>query len=190
MPHLLSGRAARVAGGFAVVAAVMVPVSLAQADTAPVGVAVTGAPAVTLASPTFSDFGAVVLNGAAQDTTSTVGDWVVNDATGTAAGWSINVAADAPHNAGATVTMAGAAMVLDAPVATATDITNTAAAPVVAGGDLLGGGGVNAADAADGTGQGQWNLAQPANSLTLTVPANALADSYTSTITTTVNPAV
>ncbi|MDX6730038.1 MAG: hypothetical protein QOK49_4843, partial [Baekduia sp.] len=145
MSQFPSRRLARLAGGL-VVAAALAPASLAQADTAPVTVAVTGAPAVTLSSPSFGNFAAVVLNGSAQTTTATVGNWSVNDATGTAAGWSINVEADTPHNAGSTVTMAGAAMALTAPTVAATDVSNTATAPVVAGGDLLGTGGVNAAN--------------------------------------------
>ncbi|MCW3003255.1 MAG: hypothetical protein JWQ20_2553 [Conexibacter sp.] len=189
MSQFLSGRLARLAGGL-VVAAALAPASLAQAATAPVTVAVTGAPAVTLSSPSFGNFDAVVLDGSAQNTTSTVGNWSVNDATGTDAGWSINVAADTPHNADSTVTMAGAAMVLTVPTVAATDVSNTATAPAVAGGDILGAGGVNAANAIAGRGQGEWSLTQPADSLTLTVPANARADSYTSTLTTTVNPAV
>ncbi|HEX5922721.1 MAG TPA: WxL domain-containing protein [Baekduia sp.] len=86
--------------------------------------------------------------------------------------------------------MTGAALALTAPTA-GTQGTNASTAPVVAGkANIIGGGGINAANAAAGTGAGVWNLAQGADQLTLTIPADATAASYTTTITTTLNAAV
>jgi hypothetical protein len=184
-----SGRTARAALGVSVLAA-LAPVAVAQATTQDVTVAVSGASSVVLSAPTYGNFAAVTLNGSAQDTSASVSAWNVNDATGTGAGWSVNVSADVPHNADSSKTQSGAAMTLAAPTAAAADNTNTATAPAVAGGDILSNGGVNVADAAPGSGQGAWSLAQGSADLTLTVPADTLADSYTSTITTTLNPAV
>lgn len=85
--------------------------------------------------------------------------------------------------------MTGAALALTAPTA-GTQGTNASTAPVVAGSADIIGGGINAADAAAGTGAGVWDLAQGADQLKLTIPADAKAASYTTTITTTLNAAV
>jgi hypothetical protein len=115
---------------------------------------------------------------------------VVTDATGAAPGWSANIVADLPHNGGSTVVMTGAALSLTAPTAT-TEGTNGSAAPALAGkANIIGGGGVNAANAAAGTGAGVWTLTQGAAQLGLTIPADAKAASYSTTITTTLNAAV
>ena len=173
------------------IAAAFVPAGLAHAQTDDSTVVVTGAGAVALtASPTFGNFPGVTLNGANQTVTTAVTNWVVTDATGAAPGWSANIVADLPHNGGSTIVMTGAALELLASTAS-TEGTNASTAPVVAGkANIIGGGGVNAANAAAGTGSGTWTLAQGAAHLKLTVPADAKAASYTTTVTTTLNAAV
>jgi hypothetical protein len=183
-------RAARVALGLGIAAALW-PAGIAQAATDDSTVIVTGAPAVALTTaPTFGNFPDAVLTGSNQDVTASVTNWKVTDATGAAPGWSVNVTADVPHNGGSTVNMTGAALALTMPVAT-TEGTNASTAPVVAGSapQLIGGGGVNIANAIATTGAGVWNLAQGADQLTLTIPADAKVASYTTTLTTTLNAA-
>jgi hypothetical protein len=183
-------RAVRAAVGLGMAAAV-IPAGLAQAATDASTVIVSGAGAVALTTPPeFGNFPGVTLNGANQIVTTDVTGWVVTDATGAAPGWSVNIVADAPHNGGSTVVMTGAALEVLAPSA-GTEGTNTSSAPNVAGDDnIIGGGGVTAASAAAGTGAGIWTLTQGAANLKLTVPADAKAASYTTTITTTLNAAV
>jgi hypothetical protein len=183
-------RAIRVALGLGLAAA-LVPAGLAQAATDDSTVIVTGAGAVILTlPPTFGNFPGATLTGANQDVTTSVSSWTVTDATGAAPGWSVNMVADVPHNGGSTILMTGAALALTAPVATTAGV-NLSTAPVVAGkSNIIGGGGVNAANAIATTGAGVWDLAQGADQLKLTIPADAKAASYTTTITTTLNAAV
>jgi hypothetical protein len=132
----------------------------------------------------------VTLTGTNQTVTADVTNWVVTDATGAAPGWSANIVADLPHNGGSTVVMTGATIELLVPTAS-TEGTNGSTAPVVAGkANIIGGGGVDAANAAAGTGAGTWTLIEGAAQLKLTIPADAKAASYTTTVTTTLNAAV
>jgi hypothetical protein len=178
------------AGLVALTASALAPMA-ADAATDDSSVVVTGAGAVALsAAPAFGDFPGATLTGSNQDVSASVSGWQVTDATGAAPGWSVNVSADVPHNGGSTIVMTGAALALTAPAAS-TSGTNASTAPTVAGkANIIGGGGVNAANAAAGTGAGTWNLAQGADQLKLTIPADAKAASYTTTITTTLNAAV
>jgi hypothetical protein len=191
MSKFLTPRGSRVAAGLAVLFVFAVVPTAAQAVTDDATVVVTGAGAVALSiAPTFGNFPGATLNGSNQDVTAAVTAWQVTDATGAAPGWSVNHVADLPHNGGSTIVMTGAALALTAPVA-ATEGTNASTAPVVAADtNIIGGGGVNAANAAAGTGAGVWDLSQGVDHLKLTIPADAKAASYTTTITTTLNAAV
>ena len=161
----------------------------AQAATDTTSVAVTGAPA-SLSAPTFGDFSGVTLNGSAQTQTASVSNWSVNDSSGTGAGWEVSMSASALQTADATpVTMSGATLTLAAPTVAATDASNASTAPTVLGGNLAGST-VKVADANSGTGLGSWDFTQAAGHLTLGVPANAKAGTYTSTITTTLSTGV
>ena len=152
---------------------------------------VTGTGAVVLTTaPTFGNFPGATLTGVNQDVLADVTNWTVTDATGAAPGWSVNTIADVPHNGGSTVVMTGAALALTAPTA-ATEGTNASTAPAVAGkANIIGGGGVTAANATATTGAGVWTLTQGAGQLKLTIPADAKAAPYATTITTTLNAAV
>ena len=161
----------------------------AHAATDTTSVAVTGG-STTLSAPAFGDFPGVTLNGSAQTRTASVGSWSVNDASGTGDGWEVSVSASALETSGGTpVTMSGATLTLTAPTVAATDSSNTATAPDVAGGDILAGT-VKVADADAGEGLGAWSFAQGASHLSLGVPADARAGTYTSTITTTLSTGV
>ena len=83
-------------------------------------------------------------------------------------------------------TMTGATLTIAAPTPARIDGTN-ATAPAVLGGDIRAAS-IKVADAAPGTGLKAWRLAQGATDLTLGIPADARAGSYTSTITTTFSP--
>lgn len=162
---------------------------VAQADTDTTSVQLNGGTAA-MTAPTFSDFSATTLNGSAQTKTTAVSNWSVNDARGNGAGWEVTVAASPLATSDATpVTMSGATLTLTAPAVAPTDNTNAATAPSVVGGDVLAGT-VKVADANSNEGLGAWSFTQDADDLSLRVPANARAGSYTSTITTTLTPGV
>jgi len=191
MPTYTNSRKLLIAAGLMALSASAAMPMAAGAATDDTTVIVTGAGAVALSvAPTFGNFPDATITGADQDVLADVSGWQVTDATGAAPGWSVNISADVPHNGGSTVVMTGAALALTAPVAS-TEGTNASDAPAVAGEpNIIGGGGVNAANAAAGSGAGVWNLAQGDDQLKLTIPADATAASFTTTITTTLNAAV
>ena len=146
-----------------------------------------GEATVTLA-PMFGDFPATTLDGSAQTRHTTISDWIVDDQGDSAAGWESTMSASPFVTAGPSpITMTGATLTVAAPTATRVDPANTSAAPEVFGGDIRAGS-VKVADAAPGTGLRAWSLAQGATDLTLGIPPDARAGSYTSTITTTITP--
>ena len=143
----------------------------------------------TLTQPVFGDFSAT-LTGSAQNTHTTVSDWNVSDPSDGARGWEVTMSASPlidPRGANADVTMTGATLIVAAPTAAPVEATNSSTAPAVLGGDIRAGS-VKVADAAPGAGLRAWRLAQGATALTLGIPADARAGSYTSTITTTLSP--
>lgn len=162
--------------------------ALAETDTT--SVVVEGAAVPVLTAPSFGNFPDVTLNGARQSVDASVANWSVTDARGTGGGWDVRVAATVPSTAGETPdTLSTATMTIDASTPSAADAQNGSAAPAVAGGNIIGSG-ILVADADAGEGMGVWNLAQGADHLTLDVPSDAEAGTYTSTITTTLTPGV
>lgn len=143
---------------------------------------------VTMTAPAFGDFTSTTLNGASQSKTASVSDWGINDATGSGAGWLVTMAAS-PLQTGAAVVMQGATLEVAAATAAPVDASNVSTAPTMVGGDLRAGT-VTVADAAADEGLGEWALTQGADDLTLGIPADARAGTYTSTITTTLAPGV
>lgn len=91
--------------------------------------------------------------------------------------------------ASGSATLNVATLNLAAPTATAGAGQAAEDLPAVLGGNLLGGG-VKVADADPGKGEGLWNLAHGADALTLTVPVDARALTYTTKVTTTFTPGV
>lgn len=136
-------------------------------------------------TPSASDFASVALTGAQQTIHTNLASWGVSDATGSGAGW--HVTFQASQFAGTGITLPASSLVLTAP-AVAPNGVNAAAPPVLQGATftLDGGSAVPVVHALAGTGQGGWSMTQ-ANSgggdLALTVPANAAAGTYTSTLT-------
>jgi hypothetical protein len=167
------------------VAAVAAPAAQAATDTTSVTVA--GANAPTLSAAAFGDFGTVNLDGTRQSANASVSNWSVTDATGTGRGWTVQTSATTPENADASHTLATAVLSVSAPTVAAADAQNGSAAPAVTGGNVIDSGGVTAADAGTGAGMGEWDFTQGSNDLALIVPSDAYADTYTSTITTTIS---
>ena len=145
-----------------------------------------GDPALTL-GPVFGDFSAT-LDGSVQNTHTTISDWNVSDPSDGARGWEVTMSASPLVTAGGSpITMTGATLTVAAPAATPVEETNSSTVPAVFGGDIRADT-VKVADAAIGTGLRAWRLAQGTTDLTLGIPADARAGSYTSTITTTISP--
>ena len=147
-----------------------------------------GDPTLTL-GPDFGDFSAT-LNGSAQNTHAEISDWNVSDPGAGALGWEVTMSASPLVTGGLEpTTMTDATLTVAAPTATPAEATNSSTAPAVFGGDILAGT-VKVADAAPRTGLRAWQLEQGTTDLTLGIPADARAGSYTSTITTTLSPGI
>lgn len=168
-------------------AAAAIAPAAAAAETDTSTVTVEGASVPTLTAPSFGDFPDVTLNGSRQTVSASVASWSVTDARGTGLGWDVRVSATVPTTVDESESLATATMALTAPAASAADPQNASAAPALAGGNIIGSG-VLVADADAAEGMGVWNLAQGADDLDLSVPSDAKAGTYTSTITTTLTP--
>lgn len=174
----------------AITALVAFAPNAALADTDTTSVVVEGAAVPVLTAPSFGNFPDVTLNGARQSVDASVANWSVTDARGTGGGWDVRVAATVPSTADETPkTLGTATMSIDASTASAADVQNGSGAPAAGSGNIIGSG-VVVADADAGEGMGVWNFAQGADDLTLDVPSDAEAGTYTSTITTTLTPGV
>lgn len=141
-----------------------------------------------------SDFASTALTGLVKTVTTGTGTWAVNDARGSLLGWNVKIRATRFATADATpiklpagsltyagvgasdITAGAGQLSSTAPVAVtvaaAIDSDSTTSDQAIANA-VLGGGG------------GQWNFAAKTAGLTLVIPADAKAGTYTSTITTT-----
>ena len=144
-------------------------------------------------APTAADFSNVALTGATQTVTTNFDDWRVLDARGNGAGWNVTIAAS-QFSDGASHTLPTGSLTLKSPVATKVDPLNLALPPLPQGlppWTIDAGSAVKVESALAGTGQGEWNFDQlnlaGAKDLQLTVPADATAGTYTSTITSTLS---
>ncbi len=189
-----SRRTRVVAGAATAVAAlaILAPGASAQATEDDAALTVSPGTASVSVLPTFGNFDAVQLNGTSTlPTKAQVTDWAVNDATGSGNGWEVTMSATTPTSdvASGSQTLNVATLNLAAPTATAGAGQAAEDLPAVLGGNLLGGS-VKVADADPGKGEGLWNLAHGADALTLTVPVDARALTYTTKVTTTFTPGV
>ena len=136
---------------------------------------------LTLTTPAVGNFGGVTLNGSAQSTTATMGTFTVTDARGTGVGWNVTVQGTQFTMAGHTLPMNSISM--PAPTVANIDSTSGSTPSITTGPYLID----NASAvkitsaAADGTGMGSYTYTP--GSLTLSIPANAYAGTYTSTVT-------
>ena len=167
----------------------------ASAETDQTSVALTAGALSFTAAPTADNFADTALTGATQTITTNFNDWRVNDARGSGAGWNVTMQASQFSDGGTTPkTLPTGSLKLKAPVVSKVDVLNPALPPVVTTSPappwtIDGGSAVKVVSAAAGTGQGEWNFDHAnlvaSKDLELTVPANAAAATYTSTITST-----
>lgn len=132
--------------------------------------------------PTISNFNPVTLNGTSQLTSAAIAPFVITDDSGSLAGWHVTMLVPDFQNGtgagctvGATATIAGANLSMNAPVVTAADVT-TSMTGVTSTGYTDFTTPRTIIDAAAGAGAGTYDVA-PAL-LHLVVPASTLTGSY------------
>jgi hypothetical protein len=141
---------------------------------------------------TAENFPATTLTGLPQVVHAAINPWVVTDSRGSlVAGWNMTVSASQfSTGGGSPVSLPAGSMTMATSPVPATTVGNLslAAAPVPTLSAIDGAGAQKMATAAIAQGLGRWTFT-PANlaggDLTLTIPANAVAGTYSSTITTT-----
>jgi len=135
------------------------------------------------------------LTGLTQTVNTAVGAWNVTDATASNAGYSITVAASTPTiNGSAAAAGTGASIALTPATATAAPGNTAATGPTASPTQILSTAPTTIENAAQGTGQGQWNFAADSGlpnsrSLAILIPGNANAGAYSTTLTFTTAPA-
>jgi hypothetical protein len=184
-------------GALAMVILVLAVPGTALAETDTTSVALTAGTLSFTTAPLADNFASTQLTGATQTITTNFNDWRVNDARGTGAGWNVTFQATQLSDGGATPkTLPTSSLKLKAPAVTAVDPLNLALPPVAQGvppWTLDGGSAVKLYSALAATGQGEWNFDHAnlvaSKDLELTVPADAKAATYTSTLTFTLGSA-
>lgn len=157
---------------------------------------------LTAGTLTFSDvfdadnFANTPLTGLAQPVNTGTGTWAVNDARGSLLGWNVKIRATRFSDGAVTPTKLPAGSLTYAGVGTsdisagAGQLLTTGPAAVTVAAAIDSDSGTNdqaMANAILGNGGGTWNFAAKASGLTLVIPADAKAGTYTSTITTTLS---
>lgn len=157
----------------------------ALAETTSTTVSVTGGTRTLSVPATTTAFTAVEINGTSQPTTTAL-DFTVSDFTGTGAGWAVTASATqfAGSGTAAGKTLPVNSLSLSASAVTPQDDavagpTGAAAANLDDSTDKT----ISSADGATDQGMGEYDHS---GTLTLTVPGNVFAGSYSSTITLTV----
>lgn len=182
MPKSLVPLVARVVPGAVVVAALAaLPLSARAADTNVTGTLTGGL--LTNTAPAITPFSAA-LTGVNRAITTGVGGWTITDATGSNAGYSVTVSATAPTVDGST-TKAGTGSSLSLTPSTATAAAGNPATvgPTASAPQLLGPSAVTIESAAQGAGQGAWNLPAVPAGLSVVIPGDARVGAYSSTLT-------
>jgi hypothetical protein len=161
--------------GGAGVLALAVPASAATASSTPVTVEVTGGD-LTISAPAESvDLGSVVTSDAAQVVSARLGNVTVTDIRGGTAGWTATASATdftGPQNIS---TSAFGLVVYTPPQAT---VTGSATVTPTTESSLYPGGRVQDATGVNGNNTATWDP-----TIAVTIPANALAGTYSTTIT-------
>jgi hypothetical protein len=158
-------------------------------------VTVTGGSLGITVDPTVGNFAGVTLDGTAKTTTASFDGFEVNDPRGSGAGWNVTVQGtqfaewDSELNAGAGgyvesgKTLALNSLSLAAPTVAA-DGTTSAAPSITAGPyNIDAASAVKIASAAVDAGMGKYDFTQAATPLTLSIPTDAYAKVYRSTVT-------
>jgi hypothetical protein len=170
--------------GAMILAATTAPAAMASGVST--SVTLTGGGLSFSTTPSASDFAATTLTGALQTIHTSFPSWGVDDATGSGAGWHVTFQASQFTGPGA-VTLPEGSLVLTAPIVTPNGV-NVAVPPIPEGltFTLDNGSAVPIVHALAGTGQGSWTMTQAnatGGDLALSIPANAAAGTYTSTLT-------
>jgi hypothetical protein len=134
---------------------------------------------LTIDNAVAGDFAARSITGVAQSTTASLGAFSVADLTGTGAGW--NVTAQASQFDNGDHDLATGSLTMSAPTVASPD-TLSADPSITAGPYTIdAGSAVKIASAAVDTGMGEYDFS--ATTLTLALPADVYAGTYTSTVT-------
>lgn len=136
----------------------------------------------TIGDPTgTTSFDDVTITGLAQTTTATLGGFTVADLTGTGAGWQVSVEASQFKNVDTGNTLTTGSLTMARPNAEAQEgVTSTAPSILPTGSSVIDNGPIEIASAAVDEGMGTYDF-DPAG-LTLSLPGDVKADTYTSTI--------
>lgn len=129
-------------------------------------------------APQVAAFEAMPITGVAQTTTARLDAFTVSDLTGRGAGW--HVTAEARQFTGSAHDLEAGSLTMSAPTVTAT-LTDSPAPTVASGPFSLDAGAVEIANAAIDQGMGVYDFS--ATTLTLSLPVDVYADTYTSTVT-------
>jgi len=169
-----------------VVCASLVPPSTALASGASTSVILSAGTLSFSTTPSASNFPTTSLTGLQQTIHTELASWGVTDARGTAGGWHVTFQASQFSGPGP-ITLPTGSLALTAPVVSPNGV-NLAAPPLVQGASFVldGGSAVGIVHALEATGQGAWSMTQAnagGGDLTLTIPANAAAGTYTSNLT-------
>lgn len=142
---------------------------------------------LSLTQPTPGNFSAVTLNGQVQTTNADMGAFTVTDATGTGNGWNVVAQASQFTDSTNNLTLPTNSLNLSLPTVTAETGASDATTVTAAGGNIDNATGVKVLSAALNGGMGTYDIAFPANALTLNLqPKDVKAGTYTSTVTVTV----
>ena len=169
--------------------AALIPTAAFAADTT---VTVNGG-ALSISAPSVANFAAVNLDGTAKETNAAVGTFNVTDARGNGNGWHVTASASqfAEWNGSEYVsggkTLAEGSLELSEPTVAANGTDSPE--PTVESGPYTidNGSGVTLASAAEDEGMGKYDFGN--TSLTLSIPADAYAKTYKSTVTISVTTA-
>jgi hypothetical protein len=136
---------------------------------------------LSVSTPTISDFAGITLSGTVRTTTATMGAFTVTDSRGAGAGWNVTVQAS-QFTSGShmlplgSISMPQPSVVKGTPQSTGLPTILTGPWAIDSAGAIK-----IASAAADGSGQGSYIFTT--GLLTLSVPANTYAGTYTSTVT-------
>lgn len=164
----------------------------AQAANDDTSVTLTGGDLTYPTAWSADDFSGVTLNGLPQVVRTNVNSWKVKDARGGSGGWHASISATQFATSDNSKTLPTGALTLTTVAVPTTGATNLSVPPVPVplAAAIDGGSTQKMATAASLTGLGEWTFT-PTNTgggdLILTVPPHALAGTYTSTVTTTVD---
>lgn len=136
---------------------------------------------LTITNPLAADFAGAAITGAAQTTTAALAAFSVSDLRGTGDGWHVTAQATQFSTGGVTpITLAANSLTMSEPTVAANGTTSPN--PTVnAGPYTIDGAAVSVASAAVDTGMGTYDFS--ATTLTLSLPANVKAGTYSSTVT-------